>query len=290
METVCLLGLFVIAAMGGLEQSCAASASINLAPHRAVYNFTLDQKYAGARFSELAGRYVYELTGNRCAGYHMRIRFVTRRVSVAGEVTLSDLRMQTWENGIGTDLRFNTEFYSNQRLTIEGEGQAKRTGVAAPTNVSMVKPNKRKIRLTRGVLFPVQHSLKLLAAAEEGQRIFTSDLYDVAERDTKVYRTTAILGKKREPGANASLERALNDDVLDKVAAWPVAISYFDPDAPIGDAVPKYESSFWFFENGISRRIVFDYGAYAIRGRLMRLEMLKEQSCERQPATEGNSN
>ena len=61
--------------------------------------------------------------------------------------------------------------------------------------------------------------------------------------------------------------------------AWPVSLSYFDAASGKADAVPSYELAFLFYENGVSRKLMIDYGEFAIRGQLIDLTMLDKGKC-----------
>ena len=45
------------------------------------------------------------------------------------------------------------------------------------------------------------------------------------------------------------------------------------------DALPTYELSFRFYENGVSSRLYIDYGDFAIRGELKELTFLDAGKC-----------
>ena len=64
------------------------------------------------------------------------------------------------------------------------------------------------------------------------------------------------------------------------MAAWPIALSYYDRGKENEDAVPSYELAFVFFDNGVSRRIRIDYGDFSIRGDLKELIMLEPGKCD----------
>ena len=67
----------VIAALA-LPLAAAARNAKVLAPHRAVYEITLDRSRGGSGVSDMSGRMVYELKGSECEGYTQTMRFVTR--------------------------------------------------------------------------------------------------------------------------------------------------------------------------------------------------------------------
>ncbi len=54
-------------------------------------------------------------------------------------------------------------------------------------------------------------------------------------------------------------------------------ISYFDEAKT--DAPPEYTLSFDLYENGVSGSLKLDYGAFALRARLRKLEILPSAAC-----------
>ena len=81
-----------------------------------------------------------------------------------------------------------------------------------------------------------------------------------------------------DPGAFAIDNANPQTEPLRILASWPMTISYFPAD---NDAVetPLYTASFNMYENGVSTDLTFDYGSYALKGKLAKLEMLKAASC-----------
>jgi hypothetical protein len=133
--------------------------------------------------------------------------------------------------------------------------------------------------LKRDTYFPVQHSIALLAAARNGERIFLADLYDGSEKGEKVFATASFIGKANPPGYNRTLPEVESARVLDTVRSWPVSISYFEEGSDRKDAVPAYELAFIYYENGVSRRLYIDYGDFSVRGALKSLQMLEPGKC-----------
>jgi hypothetical protein len=67
---------------------------------------------------------------------------------------------------------------------------------------------------------------------------------------------------------------------LDELASWPVSIGYFEPGSDKTDAVPAYELTFLFFENGVSRKLFIDYGEFAMLGELKEIIFHQPSKCE----------
>lgn len=278
----CALGVLAIWAWAATTGDSMAQPPIKLAPHRAVYELSLDRSAAGAGVTELSGRMVYELKGNDCKGYEQTTRFVTRTENQKGDETLTDLRSLYVENGEATRFRFDTTQYQNDRLTEQTTGDARRKRAGEPElRVNVRKPIRKRTSLKGpGILFPIEHTKALLAAAIAGKRIFVADLYDGSEKGLKVFETTAVVGDRKPAGAKSDLPALKNGAVLDQQPSWPVSLSYYGKDESKGDAVPEYEIAFLLYENGVSRKLFIDYGNFAIRGVLSHIEMLDPGKCE----------
>ncbi len=259
----------------------AAAAGAKLAPHRAVYDMTLERAASGSGVVQLTGRMVYEIRGDACRGYTQNMRFVTRSIDRTGKTSINDLRSRFWEDAEGNNFRFDTDQYRNDRLSDETSGKVRRSKDSDGITVRLAKPRRKRFKVARKVLFPVQHTVEILAAARAGKTVFTSDLYDGSEKGAKIYTTTAVFGSEEAAGSGRALDRVKNAEVLDGLSAWPVSLGYFENKTGRADALPSYELSFLFYENGISRRLLIDYGNVAIRGKLTRLELLKQGDCNK---------
>jgi len=252
-----------------------------LAPHRAAYDMTLERSGTSAGITSLTGRMVFELKGNNCTGYEQSMRFVTETRDQSGKMTISDQRSTFFENAAKNRFRFQTDQFNNDRLAGTTRGQATRKADPGTLQVRVKQPKAKVLKFNRPVVFPVEHSINLLEIAQAGKRLYMADLYDGSEKGEKVYATTAALGKRLPPGINANLPKVESASPLDRLAAWPVSLSYFDVDGKKRDAVPTYELSFIYFENGISRKLFIDYGTFSMRGRLTKLIMLPEKPCKK---------
>ena len=277
--TAAALGLLILVVPAGLEAQ-PGGVPVVLAPHRAIYDITLDQARGGSGVSDMSGRMVYELTGSACEGYTQNMRFVTRMTNQEGAVSLTDMRSSSWEDALAKSFRFNSTQYRDTKLNETTQGDAARTATDAEGKVELSKPDKMDMPLKRNVYFPIQHSMALIAAARKGDTLFQADLYDGSEKGVKTYATTSYIGKPQPAGHNKKLQVITNADKLDRLRSWPVSISYFEDGAEKKDAVPSYELAFLYFENGVSRRLFIDYGDFAIRGTLKEISFLEPGKCD----------
>jgi hypothetical protein len=272
--------LALMAACALMPAPAAGQAGIALSPHRAIYEMTLATTRGGSGVTAVSGRMVYELTGSACEGYTQNMRFVTQMTNQGGNVMITDLRSSSWEEGSGRRFKFSSSQFRDEKPTEATAGDAARAN-ADDIKVELTKPAKKGLSLSARVYFPIQHSIALLEAAKGGKTAFRADLYDGSEKGEKVYDTVSIIGRRRAPGANQQLPRVKDADALDQLEAWPISIGYFEPRSDHSDAVPVYELSFLFFENGVSRDLYIDYGEFAIRGELKEITFLAPSKCEK---------
>ena len=274
-----LAAALTLAAIAPAAPASAAGEGVVLAPHRAIYEMTLANARGGSGVTAVSGRMVYDLTGSACEGYTQNMRFVTNMVNQSGNTVVSDLRSSSWEEANGKRFRFNSSQFRDEKPTEVTAGDAARAG-GDRVKVELTKPAKKDLSLRADVYFPIQHSIALIGAARAGKSLFRADLFDGSEKGEKVYDTISVIGRVQSPGSNRKLPRLKNADRLDPHTAWPGSIGYFEPGSDKKDAVPVYELTFLFFENGVSRKLFIDYGEFAMQGELKEITFHEPTKCE----------
>jgi EipB-like len=259
----------------------AAGETIKFAPHRAVYDVSLVRAAPGSGVNDMSGRLVYELKGGACEGYTQTMRFVTQSSASDGSEQVNDMRSSTFEETAGRKLRFTTTQYKDDQIAEVTEGEAGRAA-AGDVKIELTKPETKAISLPSNTYFPIQHSIAMLEAARAGQPRFVADVYDGSEKGDKLSATTTIIGKARLAGASELPAAVASTARLKEMKFWPISTSYFEKDKGFDkkDSLPNYEMSAHFYENGVSTRLVMDYGDFALKGDLKELEFLPEPGCQ----------
>lgn len=257
-----------------------ARKEVVFAPHRAVYDLTLDAVSSVSGVVSVEGRIVYELSGSRCEGYAQSMRFVTQTLNQQGDVQTTDLRTSSWEEVPARRLRFSTSTYQNEVQSEQTQGEATRARPSGPATVELVRPAERAFELGGNIYFPIQHSMAIVQAAREGRFIFSADLFDGSETGDKIYVTSTAIGRRIKEGQGTPIALAKGGDALDDIPSWPIQVSYYSPDAGKADAVPLYEMSYRFHENGVTSSLRINHGEFAIRGELKELTYFEASPCK----------
>jgi hypothetical protein len=269
----------LLAGPAAAQPAPAQAAGPLLAQHRAVYDLSLAGG-SGTRSVEGArGRIVFDFTGDACEGYTLNFRQVTVLESGESGSRSSDMRNVTHEDGEGRSYRFRTEQTSNGAPsgTVAGEAETRGDGAVA---VRLREPKRETAELPAGTVFPTAHMRLLLEAARAGRTTVNAPVFDGSDDGRKVYDTLGVIGRRIEPGKAEGLEEAARQEPLLKLARWPMTLSYYAPGD--GERTPVYTLSFELYENGVSRALKLDYGDFALKGEMTRLDLIPDPgTCKR---------
>ncbi|QFR32182.1 cell envelope integrity EipB family protein [Ancylobacter sp. TS-1] len=261
-----------VAALVLLSGSALPAAAIQLTPHRATYEISLDGTKPANRVAGAEGRIVYEMRGNPCAGYSVQLRQNTDLLTEGGRVN-SAVSTATWEDGEGNAYRFRVTNTLNGETPDEADGVAERRD--GRLVVKATKPEQDERQLGSNIMLPTQHVLRLIAAAEKGDSVLDAKVFDGSPDAKKVYDTLSVIG--RGVSDAKGLEDAATTADLAGRTRYPVTISYYERGAT--SQTPDYIISFDMFDNGVSRNLKLDYGEFALRGKLTSYEALPKEEC-----------
>ena len=260
--------------VGSWAQGVAAQDTgerVVLAPHRAVYDLGLDNGKPSGNIETARGRIAFEFTGDACEGYALSFRQVTQLSTEAGPRVI-DARTTSFEAGDGASYRFKTESSAGGANPDTVDGTAEKNG--GGYEVKLRQPKLETHRESIDALFPNAQMKAVIQAARAGKSTLNVRLYDGASNGKEVYDTLSVIGKRIEGEPS---EKPLQRPEFTKMARWPVTISYFKVGS--GESTPTYTISFELYENGVTGAIRLDYGNFALRGTLTRLDLLPQEPC-----------
>ena len=279
------VAMFAVGAMVAAHDAARAQgpgASVNLAPHIAIYDLKLTSSRGKRALESVRGRIVYDFSGSACDGYALNFRQVTELDSGEGKVALSDLRTATWEEGDGNSFRFQSQNFMDRQRIAEVDGKADRA--KEDVAIKLTKPEDKKFSAGK-VVFPTEHMRLLIEAARAGKTLLEVAVYDGSESGEKIYQSLSVIGRRIAPDTKPDDDGAAGKDALAGLARWPVTISYFDKvakkaDDEPGEQTPIYAIAFEMYENGISRSLKLDYGDFVIDGKMSSLEVKPAKACK----------
>ncbi len=246
---------------------------IVLVPHRAIYDLTLDDSKPAKAVESARGRIAFDFSGDACEGYALSFRQVTQlNTSESGARTI-DARTTSFEAGDGTSYRFKTESATTGTPAEIVDGTAQKSPEAG-YEVKLTAPRPETYREAADALFPNAQMKAIIQAARAGHSTYNVRLYDGSNSGKEVYDTLSVIGKPI--GTPASEEPLLRQEFAG-LARWPVTISYFKVGS--GETTPTYTIAFDLYENGVTGMVRMDYGSFALRGTLTRLDLLPQQAC-----------
>lgn len=278
------LTLFLISSLSTLASAVTSVPEANdtpIVPHRAVYELSLKNSQSSANIADANGRMVFELSGSKCEGYLVNMRFILTVADTKGGTNLTDVRTSSWEGGNAERFRFNTSQYLNNKLSKTTIGEAARVEKSTDISVNIKSPKRIKSTFTDRPYFPTEHTKLMLDAAISGKKILNAPIYDGSEDGNTLYDTTAIIGNPLAVDETVITSKVKNLEIMKNMVSWPVAISFFNTNKSTKqDLLPDYEISFRLYQNGVSRQLLIDYGDFALDGNLKEIEFLPEAACK----------
>lgn len=248
-----------------------AQAEVALLGHRAVYELTLKSGEGAHAPAAARGMIVYDIQGSSCEGWTTTFRQVTEVTPNEGETRRSDMTSNVFEEADFSAMRFRV-------ATRDGDGEKLVQGQASRSegglSIALTRPTREKLDLGEEARFPTHQTLGIIEAAQAGKTTYEVRLFDGSDSGSKVYETTTIIGP---PRAQAADEAAAQDEALKGRVRWPVSTSYFEPGA--GDRAPAYVLSYDLYDNGVSRNLTLDYGAFALAGALKEIKAYPARAC-----------
>jgi hypothetical protein len=265
-----LLGLAAVPATATHAQDSAEMQAIarNLVSHRALYTLSVARLDPRNYRSGIAGGLSLEFV-HACDGYVLNQRFVIETTTDDGTI-LNNMVLNSWESLDGKSFRFKMKDEVNGDVEQELNGEARLNSRGG--SVRFTQPEDTDLMLPPTTLFPTDHTVRLLALARSGGNWLQASVYDGASADA-FSEVGGFIGSELpvETGATEVLAP------LKGQRSWRIRLAYFTSDKT--QDTPDYEIAYRLYENGVADDIVFDYGDYAIRASLKRLELKPRDAC-----------
>lgn len=262
-------GLFALAILlaGAVAPS---SAEIRVAPHRAAYTLELKRTGRDSSITDAVGGMIYSW-GETCDGWTVDQRFILTVTQGDGNALKLTAISSTWESKDGRRFRFNIKRERNDAEIQKIRGSA-RIEPGADGLATYELPEPKEIVLPKGTVFPTMHTLRLMQAAVAGERTNRQLVFDGSEVEPPAPVSAFILPQRPPEPPNKALSAPLGPGPvrLYNLAFYPAGSASPEPD---------FEMAIEMQDNGVAPSLALDYGEYAVRGTLVKIEPLEKPDC-----------
>ncbi|MEW5728582.1 MAG: cell envelope integrity EipB family protein, partial [Pseudomonadota bacterium] len=246
----------------------AVAGGASLAPHRAVYSMGLATIKPGAGLAGASGTMTYEFV-DACDGWVVENRIAITYSYTEGGQALSTTDFITWESKDGLKYRFRMRNTRDGEVTEEVEGSAELKPKGQGGIARFTRPEPVTVPLPKGTVFPTEHTQRLMAAAEDGDRTFLKVVFDGSGTEGP-YEVNAVIGRRQDQPAKVA-------SPLTAQHVWPMRMAFFPVSSR--EAVPDFEMALDYQPNGVARAIVQSFKSFSLRGRLESIEPVPRRGC-----------
>ncbi len=247
--------------------------AIEITPHRALYNLSLGAAKSASGVADARGTMLLEWADS-CDGWTIEQRYkLTVLYTENGESELA-VSFTTWESKDGLRYRFFVRKLRDGDVTDELRGRASLKAAGDAGAASFTQPEQQEIPLPAGTIFPTEHTIAIIKAAEEGKRFLSRSVFDGGEFEGPS-EITAAIGGQLPAAAPEAVPEAKAEPF--KRPSWPVRLAYYKLGS--SGSEPDYEVGMRLHSNGVADALALDYGDFSVRARLTEIEALPRPGC-----------
>ena len=262
-------GHALCAGLGALLLAAAAEAAGGeIVPHRAFYEVGLVRAGSSSGIGALSGAAAYEWTsGCERTVVNRETRLLIQPADGAPVAVRVDF--SAWERLDGTAYGFSGKTSRTDVPVEERRGTASlATGKGGEVVYS--RPEGRRLALAPGTLFPGAWVKEVIDHARTGNGLFTRTVFFGEDEDDLLTASLLVL-PEGATGAGPETPAALGG-----LSRWRARIAFFGAEDL---ETPAFESTEWFYENGVGGDAVVAFPDFTVRYRLKELELLDPPDC-----------
>lgn len=241
----------------------------DLAPHRAIYTMGLASTKPGSGIAAASGTMSYQFEDS-CDGWVVENRIAVNYAYTEGGQALSATDFITWESKDGLHYRFRMRNTRDGQITEEVEGHADLKGKGQGGVARFTRPEPMTMPLPKGTLFPTEHTLKLIDAAQGGGRSFWRVVFDGSGLEGP-YEVNAVIGRQSQTLPGRAVSPLLG------APYWPMHLAFFPVSSP--EEVPNFEMRLAYHPNGVAQEIIQTFKSFSLHGKLESVEALPRRGC-----------
>ncbi|HWA48796.1 MAG TPA: DUF1849 family protein [Dongiaceae bacterium] len=249
----------------------AAAATVQLLPHRAIYELSARPGNGFGSSGSVRGLLTYEISDG-CDGWSVNQKAGIDLSPPEGDSVRFEWSQATWEAKDSTAYRYVIKEGQAGGEATQRRGELRYGKPGAEGTLTTELPGRSESRVPSALL-PVQHTKSLIEHAAAGDPIFYASIFD-ATVDERPVEISASIG----PASAGWATRGGKFAPLENVKSRHVDFAFFVDDLP--DGTPDFEQSIQLYDNGVIGEVNFEFAGLQVEGTLRKLEMLEPQGCE----------
>ncbi|MBL8671549.1 MAG: DUF1849 family protein [Alphaproteobacteria bacterium] len=256
----------------------AASADVDLVPHRGFYAMKLGDLRKGSTVTDVRGGLAFEW-GMSCDGFTVQQRAQMQFSYNEGQDRDIGWTFATWESRKADRYRFTMRKTRDGSVYEEVRGDAELRRPRAAGSARFRAPEAKTLALPVGSMFPTEHTVALILAAREKRVTLLRRVFDGASMETAT-EINAIIGPRMAPGEGLPkiTQERLGSHALLQSPAWTMRLAFYSSDDE-QESLPEHEQTLVLQDNGIVRRLVLDYGDFTVDAALVQLTQVPKPKC-----------
>ena len=273
MRQAALISTALALCLGSAVAAPPAKPVIEVQPHRALYEMSLESAKPNSGVVGATGTLAYQW-GESCDGWTIEQRYKLNMQYEQDQPVDIDSNFVTWESKDGKTYRFNERRTRNGQPDEDIKGDAALKGAKGAGGAVFSRPKDQNFDLPAGALFPTAHTLLLIRKAQDGEHYLSADVFDGSSVDGAV-DISAVLGPKIDAKAHPA-STDVKSPLIDR-PSWNVRMAFFPESSK--DENPDYELGMRLMDNGVSSEMTIDYGDYVIKAKLKEIQALPKPNC-----------
>lgn len=236
-----------------------APTEAGLLAHKALYTLTLDTAQNNDVIAA-QGTMGYEVT-DACDGWAVRQQLRMTITNADGQQVEMASDYATWESKDGLRFRYHMKQTTDTAVTSQTDGEASLERIGGPGTAHYSLPGDTISKLPPGTVFPMAHTVALIAAAREHKHFVSLPLFDGTD-ENGVENSFIVVLDWKGPTPNKW-------PTLSTLPSTKVHISFFDPQPSA--MTPTYEVTMRYWENGVADDMKMNFGDFIMNARLNQL-------------------
>lgn len=263
--------LLCAAVVGGVFVLPTSAHAVDLASHKAIYDIRMKSTQTGSQVLDVRGKMLFTFKKS-CDGWISNHKFALDYEYTGTSPLAVESNFTSFEDFGGKSLNFS----SNR--TTNGEPDQQLRGLATVSSgakgiARFSIPEDLSFNLTGATLFPAAHTIRLIEAAQKGEKLVNAQVFDGSD-DKGPVEINAVIGKKTLPQPDMKLDKSLVGG-----SGWLMRLAVFPTTGDESQPISDYEMTMNLLENGVIKDMTVDYHNFSVTQKLVAIEPLKEDKC-----------